>query len=88
MSIPSTSVPIEPIPAKEPIGFETDSSENKPLTGQSQLTPACPGLPTDDFVQVQGMTSEDLENQYKSLLAAREMEKLNQPVSHPTDQSA
>jgi hypothetical protein len=39
----------------------------------------------DDFVHVEGVTFEDLENECKSQKAAREIGKLNQPESHPSD---
>jgi hypothetical protein len=42
-------------------------------------------LPADDFVRVEGVTFEDLEDQYKSQKMAREMEKLNQTGSRPSD---
>ncbi len=49
-----------------------------PPTAPADLPRALAPLPADDFVCVEGVTSEDLENQYKSVMAAREMEKLNQ----------
>ena len=72
------SAPIEPIPAKEPIGLETDHNVKKSTTTpESSVRSARRVLPADDFVPVEGVTFEDLENQYKSQKLAREMEKLN-----------
>jgi len=79
------SAPIEPIPAKKPIGLETDLAGKKPSTLQLHTPPARVPLPADDFAPVRGVTFEDLENQYKSQKMAREMEKLNQPGSRVSD---
>jgi hypothetical protein len=84
-SAPSAS--IEPIPTKEPIGLKTDLAAKESPTPLSYMTPAQTPLPADDFVPVEGVTFEDLENEYKSQKAAREMEKLNQSGSHPSHSS-
>jgi hypothetical protein len=50
-------------------------------TPLSYMPPARAPLPVDDFVRVESVTFEDLENEYKSKNATREIEQLNQPVS-------
>jgi hypothetical protein len=65
----SASVPPAPnetIPAKEPIGFNTDLAAKETSTPLSYTPPARPPLPLDDFVRAEWVTFEDLENQYKS----------------------
>jgi len=84
-SAATPSAPIEPKPAKEPIGLKTDLAAKKSPISRLYMSPARASLPVDDFVHVEGVTFEDLENQYKSQKAAREMKKLNQPESHPSD---
>ena len=73
------SAPIEPVPAKEPIGLKTDLAVKEPPAPLSHVPPAQAPFHSDDFVSVKGVTFEDLENQYKSQKMAREMEKLSQP---------
>jgi len=65
-SAPSPSAPIEPIPAKEPIGLQTDLAAKELSTPLSCMPPARAPLPADDFLRLEGVTFEDLENQYKS----------------------
>ena len=60
------SVPGEPIPANELIKLKTDLAAKKSPTPLSCMTSARPPLPADDFLRVEGVTFEDLENQYKS----------------------
>ena len=86
-STSAPSGPVEPIPTKEPIGLKTDLAAKEPPTPLSYMPPARAPLPDDDFVRVEGVTFEDMENQYKSQRSAREMEKLDQPGSRPSDQS-
>src|ERR1017187_1958625 len=49
--VPSPSVPIEPIPAKEPIGVKTDLAARKPSTPLSSIPPARPPRPADEVVR-------------------------------------
>jgi hypothetical protein len=71
VSVLSHSAPIEPIPAKEPIGFKTESAGNNAPTLPSQLPPAGPSRRADECIRVKPVTFEDLENQYKSQKAAK-----------------
>jgi hypothetical protein len=63
ISTPSGSV--KPIPAKEPSGFKAEFAV-KPSATLSHVPPVRRVIPVDDFVHVEGVTFEDLENQYKS----------------------
>lgn len=86
-SVSELSVSAEPIPANEPIKLKADLAVKEPLAPLSHMPPARAPLPADDFLRVEGVTFEDLENQYKLQKMAREMEKLNQSRSQPSDSS-
>jgi hypothetical protein len=88
VSVPSPSAPIEPIPAKVPIGVKTDLTAVKPSAPRSCMPSARAPRPADESVRVKPVTFEDLENQYKSQKAARELEKPNQQANRPSDQTA
>jgi hypothetical protein len=79
-SAPRSSGPVEPIPAKEPIGLGSEIAVEKAPTPLSHMSPAKAPLPADDFVRVEGVTFADLENQYKSQKLAHEIEELTQTV--------
>ena len=86
-SASAPSGPVEPIPTKEPIGPKTDLAAKESPTPLSYMTPARVPLPANDFVRVEGVTFEDLENQYKLQKMKRKMEKLNQPGGRASDSS-
>jgi hypothetical protein len=69
---PGLRPPNESIPAKELIGFKTDLAAKEPSIPLAYNPPAQGPLPADDFVSVEGVTFEDLENQYKSQRAGVE----------------
>jgi hypothetical protein len=77
-SVTTPSSPIEPILAKEPIGLKTGLAHKELPNPLSRILPTQASLPADDFAPAEGVTFEDLENQYKSQKLARKMEKLNQ----------
>jgi hypothetical protein len=60
------SGPVEPVPTKEPIGLKTYLAVKESPAPPFQLPPARAPLPADDFVRVEGVTIQDLENLYKS----------------------
>ena len=75
------SVSAEPIPANEPIKLQTDHAAKAPSNPLPCTPQASASLPVVDSTPVKQVTFEDLENQYKSQKAAREMEKLKQVES-------
>jgi hypothetical protein len=65
-SASAPSGPVEPIPTKDPIGLKTDLAAKESPTPLSYMTPARTPLAADDFLPLEGVTFEDLENRYKS----------------------
>lgn len=80
-SVPTPSDRVEPIPTTEPIGVMADLGARKPPTPLSNVPPTRPPRHAEEVVPVKPVTFEDLENQYKALKAARELEKLKQAES-------
>ena len=74
------SVPVEPIPANEPIKLKTDLDAKAPQNPLSCMPQAWASLPVVVSAPVKPVTFEDLENEYKLLKMKRQMEKANQQL--------